>query len=668
MSTLTVERYTMPSASLGPDNPLPDIKKNADAHANIAVDREMVSEEESKYMGWGRVNGILPYTIHNNYNRTKRPHAWKSVVLENDHIRATFLPELGARLWSLVDKHTGKELLHCNPVFQPCNLALRNAWISGGVEWNLGIIGHTPFTVDSLYAEQLTLSDGTPVARFYQYERVRHLVYRVEAALPEDSPVLFVRVRIDNAGDEDTAVYWWSNMAVNEKEDVRVLVPADRSFRWGYGGKLTKVPVPYSDVFKDISYTMNLPQAMDYFFDIPQGQRRWISALNGEGYGFCQSSTDVLIGRKLFVWGMGAGGRHWQEFLSQPGSAYIEIQAGLAHTQLEHLPMPGGKTISWLETYGPMQANPKTVHGKDWHKATGAVNAKLEKMVSTAQLNAMHEKMAAELDHQNGRLLHAADGWGYVEQQICGEENFHCGALRFPAYRMRDAEKEWMALLTEGALPCPDPAEAPKGYQVNDRWLKLLKKSIKSGKGDHWYANYHLGVMLAYRNDVKGAKSAFNRSVKQAPSPWALRCLAVLAAQDDDLKKAGDLMLKALQMSTQRNLALEAVAMLCKGKRYKEALKAIDALPESVKRLGRMKVLRIEALLGTGDAAQAEKLLRSKIVLTDVREGELSLTQLWFWLCALKKAQAEGTEVTEALIKEMSETVTPPAHLDFRMH
>ena len=35
---------------------------------------------------------------------------------------------------------------------------------------------------------------------------------------------------------------------------------------------------------------------------------------------------------------------------------------------------------------------------------------------------------------------------------------------------------------------------------------------------------------------------------------------------------------------------------------------------------------------------------------------------------SLSKAQAEGIDVTEALIKEMSETVTPPAHLDFRMH
>jgi len=255
-----------------------------------------------------------------------------------------------------------------------------------------------------------------------------------------------------------------------------------------------------------------------------------------------------------------------------------------------------------------------------------------------------------------------------VEQQVCGEKNFHSGVLRFPASRMKAAEKEWMALLNDGALPCPDPADPPKGYQVNDRWLKLLKKSIKSGKGDHWYANYQLGVMLAYRNDTKGAKAAFNKSVKQAPSPWALRCLAVLAAQDDDLKKAGDLMLKALQMSTHRNLAQEAVAMLCKGKRYEEALKAIDALPDDVKRIGRMKVLRIEALLGTGKAAEAEKMLLKKIVLTDVREGELSLTQMWFWLCALKKAQAEGVEVTEEMIKQMSETVTPPQHLDFRMH
>ena len=668
MSKLTIERYVMPSASLGSDNPLPDIQKNQDAHANIDVDRETISEEESRYMGWGHVNGILPYTIHNNYNRKKKERAWKAVVLENDHIRATFLPQLGARLWSLVDKHTGKELLHKNPVFQPCNLALRNAWISGGVEWNLGIIGHTPFTVDSLYAETLTMEDGTPAVRFYQYERVRHLVYQVEAALPEDSTQLFVRIRVDNAGQDDTAVYWWSNIAVDEAEDVRVVVPAKRAYRFGYIGKMTKVPVPESDLFGDITYSMNMPKAMDYFFDIPDGQRRWIAALNKDGYGLCQSSTYILQGRKLFLWGMGAGGRHWQEFLSAPGCAYIEIQAGLAHTQLEHLPMPGGKTLSWLETYGPMKVDPAVAHGADWDAATGAVDEQLEKNIAIADLDAMHEKMARELDGKNGKIVHQADGWGCLERKICGEENFRSTVLRFPEARMGAAEKEWLALLEDGALPCPDPLDYPKGYQINDRWMKLLKASIESGKGNHWYAQYQLGVMLAYRNDTEGARAAFEQSVAMQVSPWALRCLAVLEKQAGDVQKAGDLMLRAMEMSTQRNLAIEAMETLLKGKRYAETEAVYMKLPKGVRGIGRVKILRIEALLGLNREAEAERMLMRWIELTDVREGEVSLTDLWFQLCAQKKAKAEGVEVTEEMLEEIRKTVVPPTHLDFRMH
>jgi hypothetical protein len=381
MSTLTLTKYEMPSASLGKLNPLPDLRKIADQHASIPVDETTITKEEAQYMGWERVNGILPYLLQDGYNRKKKLRAWKAAVLENDFIRATFLPELGGRLWSLIDKTTDRELLHRNPVFQPCNLALRNAWISGGVEWNIGLIGHSPFTVDRMFTEELTMNDGTPVLRMYQYERIRRLIFRIEAILPEDSKYLYIRVRIDNTSDQDTAVYWWSNIAVDEREDVRVLVPADKSYRWGYGGKLTKVPIPYMTVQADqlrggagktgtfhwdISRTTQLPQAMDFFFDIPKGQRKWISAVDGDGYGLVQTSTDVLQGRKLFVWGMGAGGRNWQTFLSQPGSAYIELQAGLARTQLEHLPMKGGAVISWLEAYGPIAAKADIVHGRDW--------------------------------------------------------------------------------------------------------------------------------------------------------------------------------------------------------------------------------------------------------------------------------------------------------------
>ena len=78
-------------------------------------------------------------------------------------------------------------------------------------------------------------------------------------------------------------------------------------------------------------------------------------------------------------------------------------------------------------------------------------------------------------------------------------------------------------------------------------------------------------------------------------------------------------------------------------------------------------MLKIEALLGLNDIDGADRLIHSKITLTDVREGEVSLTELWFRLQAMKKARALNVELTDALIEEMTQTLPPPRELDFRM-
>ena len=95
---------------------------------------------------------------------------YKRQVLENDILRATFLLELGGRLWSLLHKPSGRELLAVNPVFQAANLAIRNAWFSGGVEWNIGFVGHSPFTCSPLFAARVEGPGGAPVLRLYEYE------------------------------------------------------------------------------------------------------------------------------------------------------------------------------------------------------------------------------------------------------------------------------------------------------------------------------------------------------------------------------------------------------------------------------------------------------------------------------------------------------------------
>ena len=683
MTELRIERYEMPAASLGREDPLPDLGGIGDAHEKIQIDETTITPEESKYMGWGRVSTILPYTLQDGYGRKRRTRGFKAAVLENEHLKAVFLLQLGGRLWSLIDKDTGRELLHRNPVFQPCNLALRNAWISGGVEWNCGIIGHTPFTVDDMACERLTFSDGTPVLRMYQYERVRHLFYRVEAFLPEGARELYVRVRIDNATKEDTAVYWWSNMAVDERDDVRIVVPAEKAYRYGYGGKLSKVPVPYMTVEADkltghsaelaranggtldwdVSHPKTLPQSIDFFFDLPKEVRPFIAAPGGDGYGMCQTSTGELRGRKLFVWGMGAGGRHWQEFLSKKGSAYVELQAGLAHTQLEHLPMAGGASISWLESYGAVRADPEKVHDPDWDTAVRAVAEALESQRPAEALETWHARAKRELDGRSGEVLHGGMGFARCERALLGKD-FDTAGLDLDAMRITGKEALWLQLAEEGVLRCPDPLEQPLSYQTGRHWEEALRRSVESGKSDHWYAHYHLGVMADARGDAALAKAEYERSIAQTPNPWAMRCLAVRAHREDDDARAADLLLRAVRMVTIRPLVVEAMDSLMRIGRWDDMLALAGELPETLAENGRVKTFIVAALLRTGRTEEAGRLLNGPFVLTDVREGQVLLTDLWFEYAALR-GKGEATPETIAWARA---TQKPPRHLDFRMN
>jgi len=130
-----------------------------------------------------------------------------------------FAPEnpLPGRLLSLFHKPSNRELLNRNPVFQPANLAIRNAWFSGGIEWNVGQYGHTFATCSPVFAAAITGADGEPGLRLYEFERCKTLCWQIDFYLPPGSPWLIAHTRIANPNDVETSIYWWSNTAVDER-------------------------------------------------------------------------------------------------------------------------------------------------------------------------------------------------------------------------------------------------------------------------------------------------------------------------------------------------------------------------------------------------------------------------------------------------------------------
>jgi hypothetical protein len=660
MTELRSESLIIPGAPLGEENPLPffrDPKISLDftAHASLPP-------EKREYFGWETAFRVLPYRMQDAYTRQRAPLTFRSIVLENEFLTATFLPELGGRLISLVYKPHNRELLHRNPVFQPANLAIRNAWFSGGIEWNIGQFGHTFATCSPVFAAAIQGAQGEPGLRLYEYERCKGLFWQIDFYLPPGSPFLIAYTRAINPNEQPTAMYWWTNVAVNERPGVRVLSPAKQAIylsfdQDGHSFGLSDLPNLPSLDGGDGTYSLNFTFANEFFFQCDT-EMPWEAALDENGTGFIEASTARLRYRKLFCWGTHPGGRHWQEFLAQPGEAYLEIQAGIAPSQVHGLPMPAYTTWDWTQAFGYVEADAGKVHGSDWASAVQTVDAALQAHLPLAELTRVEADCRQRADTPSEVILQSASGWGALETlrraRTPGEAAPPPG-LVFPASTLGPEQSKWLALVENGVLPEQNPADLPGEWMVQPEWEALLEKSPQN-----WYALLHLGVMRLERFDEAGAEAAWQESIRLQPSAWAYRNLATLCLRRKETEQARAYYEQAWQLAeTAGNpptaLAIEVLQKLVETEQWQRGMDTYNALPPQVQAAERVQILRGQFALALGNLDAVEQVLSREYAV--VREGETVLSDLWFEL----HAQRHGISRQEA-----QKLYPPPARIDFR--
>ncbi|WP_063766643.1 DUF5107 domain-containing protein [Allokutzneria albata] len=537
---------------LGEPNPLPPLGGLLDAPYDMGFP-------------YGQVRTMMPYLMQDGYGRSADMTAVDTVVLENSRLRATFLPGWGGRLWSLVDKETESELLHVPDVLQLANLALRNAWFAGGVEWNIGTRGHSPTTCSRMFAARV----GEDRLRMWEWERLRGVVFSVDAWLPEDSAALFVGVRIHNPSAQDTPMYWWSNAAVPETADLRVIAPAKRAYRTSYEGSLSEV-----DVTEAVQRPARSPDAADYFY---LAQEPWIAVVDASGRGLKQVSTPELKGRKQFCWGNSTGGKRWQQWLG--GGPYCEIQAGLACTQYEHVRLRAGDTIRWVEAYGP---------------------AGIEPDLDVAAFD-------AALELEPGELFSLGSGWGVLEDPPTS-------GVSFPESALGVEQQPWLELLRSGTFPDGEP----NSYVHGAEWERRLAAAPQN-----WATHYHRGVIAHADGRTEQARRHYEQSLELRRTAWALRGLGLL---DGDAELLAEALAEAPHVW---QLAVEAVD----ARAGTDALALLDSLRPEVAAHGRLRLARVRAALEAGRREEAAALLKAGIEVPDLREGEISLDRLWARAC-----------------------------------
>ena len=294
---------------------------------------------------------IYPYPMLDFLSRDRTNATYRTVVLENEYLRITFLPDLGGRIHEVLDKATGQPVFYVNNVIKPALIGQCGAWISGGVEWNTGPQGHTVASMQPLDVVILPRAkDGSQSVAIGETERIYGTKWTVVVTLRPGRSLIEERIRIYNPTETVRPYYFWNCTAVPNTKGFRFIYPmtlgtdhnALEFFQWPiHEGKDLTRGTNYQDAASIFAWHCDQDFFGSYNDDLDRGV---VSCANHH----------QLPGKKAWTWGWGSYGTMHQMDLTDDDGPYNEVQTGPLLTQGEVGRLDPCEAVEWQEWWYPV--------------------------------------------------------------------------------------------------------------------------------------------------------------------------------------------------------------------------------------------------------------------------------------------------------------------------
>ncbi len=294
---------------------------------------------------------IYPYPMLDNLKRTKEPRLWRTVVLENEYLRVTFLPEMGGKIYEVLDKTTLQSVFYVNHVAKPGLIGQCGAWVSGGIEFNTGPAGHTVSAVQPVEVEILPANpDGSRSVAVGEVERINRTHWTVVVTLRPGRSYLEERIRIYNPNETVRPYYFWNCTAMPNTPGFRFIYPmtlgtdhgGNTFYTWPMAnGKDLSLGRSYEDASSIFAYQCD----QDFFGSYDEDADRGVVAY---------ANHHQVPGKKAWTWGHGSYGTMHQMDLTDKDGPYNEVQTGPLPTQADVGRLDPGEAVSWQEWWYPV--------------------------------------------------------------------------------------------------------------------------------------------------------------------------------------------------------------------------------------------------------------------------------------------------------------------------
>jgi len=285
----------------------------------------------------GAAGHIYPYPEQINLGEKLTDETYNMVYLENEYLKATVLPSFGGKLFSVIDKTNGHELLHRNSTVKPDLIGTLGAWISGGIEWCFPHHHRTSTLLPSDY-RMVENADGSATVWVGETDRTERLRGVIGLTLYPGKAYIEAKYYLNNPQGVTRNFLFWANVAVTANKDFRTFWPPQQEIGVFHSNtNFTHWPISHEtyrgvdygkDGGTDLTWWKNHPTPISFFFW--QGETGFVG-----GYDYAQNAGTVHVGdvyhnrtSKLWQFGPGLEGQNARRKLTDDGKAYVELMTG----------------------------------------------------------------------------------------------------------------------------------------------------------------------------------------------------------------------------------------------------------------------------------------------------------------------------------------------------
>lgn len=289
-------------------------------------------------------NGVYPYVSYSETSGRPVLKKYRFIVLENDFLKATICPDLGGKVYSMIHKSSGKEVLYVPDVIRYTRILPRFYFIAGGIEVSFPI-SHSPTQNERVHykidktKDRIYITCGERELRF-------GMQWSVEYSLGPADIFLTQRVIFHNPGTSAYPWMSWSNAALPSAPDTKydfpkgtVLSHSSRidTIDWERQGPKTE-----SDI-----------KEMTGFFWKTKDANAFGAFTFSTGTGLYHIADEkIASGIKLWSYGRGDDSA-WSVLSTAKHQTYIEIQGGPIGDQSIKLEMQPKQTRWHVEYWFP---------------------------------------------------------------------------------------------------------------------------------------------------------------------------------------------------------------------------------------------------------------------------------------------------------------------------